>query len=150
MRTQRVVMLSSAFDEDGCLPKGVEDFLVEQLVPELVVEAFVVAILPWRSGLDLERLHADPAQPVTDGMGGELGTIVATDVIGRAVPLEQLGEDSKDVIAPELALDMDRQALAAVLVDHRQHAERPPVMRTISHKVVAPHVASVLRTQPYA
>jgi conjugal transfer pilus assembly protein TraK len=37
--------------------------------------------------------------------------------------LEQLGQHGQDIIALELALDMDRQALAAVLVDHGKHAE---------------------------
>ncbi len=83
-------------------------------------------------------------------MGCKLGAIITTDVIGRAVPLEQFGEDSQDVIALELALDMDRQALAAVLVDHGKHAERLAIMGAVHDEVIAPHMATVLRTQPYA
>ena len=64
-------------------------------------------------------------------MGGKLSTIVAADMIGRTMPLEQLGENSQNVIALELALDMDRQALRAVLIDHGQHAERFAVMRAV-------------------
>lgn len=150
MRATRVVMLSPAFDEDGCLPQGVEDFSVQQLVSELAVEGFVVTILPWRSGLDVERLHTDPAQPVADGMGGKLRAIVGSDMIGWTVTLEQVRQDGQHVVAPELALDMDRQAFPAVLVDHREHAEGFSVMSALSHEIVAPDMTTILRPKPHA
>lgn len=77
--TQRVVVLSPTFDEDGGFPQRVEDLPVQELVPELAVEAFVVAVLPWAAWLDVERLHADPAKPVVHGMGGKLRAIVHPD-----------------------------------------------------------------------
>jgi len=34
-------------DQDGCFLDDVENLPVEQPVPQLAVEGFVVAILPW-------------------------------------------------------------------------------------------------------
>jgi hypothetical protein len=46
MRADCGVVLAPAFDQDLGLPERVEDLAVEQLVPELGVEAFDIAILP--------------------------------------------------------------------------------------------------------
>ena len=48
---------------------------------------------------------SDPASPAPRC---KLGTIVTADVIGRTMTLEQLGQHRQQIIAPELALDMDR------------------------------------------
>jgi len=150
VRSDGIVVNAPALDQDDCFPERIEDFPVEQLVPELTVEALIIAVFPWRSWLDVERLDADPPEPVAHGMGSELSAIIATDVIGRSVTLEQLGKDSEDIIALEFALDMDRQTLAAVLVDHCEHAERFPVMGAVHNEVVAPHMAAILWPEPHA
>ena len=46
MRPDRVVVLAPVLDQRFGLLEGVEDLAVEQLMPELPVEAFVVAVLP--------------------------------------------------------------------------------------------------------
>ena len=63
--------------------------------------------------------------------------------------MEQRGEHSQEIIALELALDMDRQALAGVLVEHRQHAVRFAIMHAVHDEVVAPTVPGVLRSQAH-
>ena len=143
-------MLPPASDQDLGLLQRVEDLPVQQLIPELAVEGLVISVLPRRARFDIERFHTDPAQPVAHGMGGKLRAIVRTDMIGRAMALEQIGEDGEHVIALELSLDMDRQALTAMLIDHRKHAERLPVMRPIGDEVVAPDMAAILGPEPDA
>lgn len=83
-------------------------------------------------------------------MGGKLYTIIRADMIRWAMPLERFGEHRQNVIALQLALNMDRQALSAVLVDHSEHAERLPVMHAIHHEVVALDVTGILQFQPDA
>lgn len=63
---------------------------------------------------------------------------------------EQIGEHREHVIALELTLDMDRQALPAMLVDDREHPERLAVMGAIRDEVVAPDMATVLRSKAHA
>jgi hypothetical protein len=80
-----VVVMEPGFDQDPGLRQGVEDLSVEQLVTELAVEGFVVAVLPGTVLLDVERTHADPGQPVLDDVGDELGALVGADVLRRAM-----------------------------------------------------------------
>ena len=80
-----VVVMAPALDENLGFEEGVEDLTVEQLVAQLAVEAFIVAILPGASGLDVEGLHTDPGEPGLDGLGRELAAVVATN--GLRVPL---------------------------------------------------------------
>ena len=82
MRPELVVMPPPSFDEHFSLLQCVEDLSIQQLIPELAVEALVVAVLPRAPGFDEERLHIDPAEPFTDHLGGELGPVVGADVIG--------------------------------------------------------------------
>ena len=83
-----VVMLSPAFDQYFGFFQCVEDLRIQQLIPELAVETFVVTIFPRTARGYEQRLHADPAQPVSDSMGRELGPIVRADVIQWTVPDE--------------------------------------------------------------
>ena len=46
-------------DEHLGLGEAVEDFAIEEFVAKRPIEAFVVAILPWRTWRDVERLDAD-------------------------------------------------------------------------------------------
>src|SRR3546814_6481896 len=62
----RVVMPPPGFDQHLGLGEAVEDLAIEQFVAKRPVEAFVVAVLPWRRRGDVERLHADLRQPLLD------------------------------------------------------------------------------------
>jgi len=66
-----------ALDQDDRFLQRVEDLPVEQLVPQLAVEALIVAVLPWRARLDVEGLHTDPTEPVADiGCGTGASTLL--------------------------------------------------------------------------
>ncbi len=54
-----VVTVPPSFDQNFSLLERIEDFRVQELVPELAVEALVVAVLPGTAGLDIEGLQ-DP------------------------------------------------------------------------------------------
>src|SRR3546814_13582270 len=58
-----VVMSPPGFDQDAGLGERVEDLAIEQFIAQRPVEALAVSILPWRSGGDVERLHADLRPP---------------------------------------------------------------------------------------
>lgn len=71
-----VVVAAPGFDQDLSLGQGVEDFSVQEFVTHRAVEGLAVAILPWATWSDVERLHADLRQPLLDGIGDELGAVV--------------------------------------------------------------------------
>src|SRR3546814_3768768 len=56
-------MSPPSLDQDPGLGERVEDLAIEQFIAQRPVEALAVSILPWRSGGDVERLHADLRQP---------------------------------------------------------------------------------------
>lgn len=63
---------------------------------------------------------------------------------------KQFAEHMQDVLAVELAPDMDGQALPRELVDDGQHPERLAVMGAIHDEVIGPNVVPVCRSQPDA
>ena len=60
MGSDSIVQPPPLLDEDDGLGECVEDLPVQELVPQLAVEALVVAVLPGTAGLDVERLDAEP------------------------------------------------------------------------------------------
>ena len=50
MWPDRVVVPSPLFDHGLRLLEGVEDFSVQQFIPEPGIEALAVAVLPWLPG----------------------------------------------------------------------------------------------------
>ena len=92
---------------------------------------------------DVQRLHPDPRQPLAHRGGGELGAVVRTDMVRWAVLDEQVGQPIQHVVRAQMPGNLDRQALARLLVDHRQHAELTPVMGATLDKVIGPHVVGL-------
>ncbi len=102
-----------------------------------------------QSWLNVERLHIDPAQPVSDRLSCKLGTIVRPDVLRGSSLREKLRQHGQNVVVPEPSLHMDRQALPPVLVNDCQHAEGSAVVGPICDEVVRPHMPFMLRSQPH-
>src|SRR3546814_10278555 len=67
---------SPCLDQHPGLGKAVEDFAVEQLVPQGAVEALVIPVLPWRARRDVERLHADLPEPRSEEHTSELQSLM--------------------------------------------------------------------------
>ena len=78
MGTMSVVMPSPPLDQDRGFLEGVEDLHVQQLVSELAVETFAVAIFPGTAGLDEQRADIEPFQPVPNSMSAKLWPIIPT------------------------------------------------------------------------
>src|SRR6516164_6632781 len=71
-----VEVQAPAFSQHAQFLDRVEDFAIEELISQLAVERFAVAVLPRRSGFDVECLRAGVDQPLTQVFGYELRPIV--------------------------------------------------------------------------
>ncbi len=89
MRALSIEVLVPALDQHSCLGHHVEDLAVEQLVTQLAVQAFYVAVLPGAARLDVERLHADFVRSLPYRLCGEFAPVVAAHVIRHAAPGHQ-------------------------------------------------------------
>ena len=150
MRPDRVVLTTPPLDQHLRLLERVEDLTGEQFVSKFAVEALAVTVLPRRTRFDEERLHTDTLQPVSHDLGRKLRPVVRPDVLGHATRNEQPGQSLKYVVALERSSDVDRQALARVLIDDRQHAEATTVIRPSLYEVIRPDVIAPLGPQPHA
>ncbi len=145
-----VVVPAPPLQHDLGFAQRVEDLAVQQLVPQLAVEALVVAVLPGTARLDEERLHAHLRQPLPHRLGREFRPVVRADVLRHSAADEELRQRLQDLHRGHAALDAQRQALPGVLVDHRQDLQRPAVVGPLEDEVVGPDVVSALRPEPHA
>lgn len=82
-----LVTLTPALDQHLRLSERREDLDVQEFIPELRVQAFAVAFLPWAAGLDVERLDPDPAKPLTRVSGDEFGSVAPRELTGSTKAL---------------------------------------------------------------
>ena len=88
MRPHRIVPDPPVFNDHFGFFQAVENLAVEQLIPELSVEALNVAVFPGAARLDEKCFGSNIFQPFPDSRGRELGTIVRTYVI-RDTPVKK-------------------------------------------------------------
>ena len=68
-------------------------------------------------------------------------------MLGRPVDGEQLGEAMQNIVGVQLARRDDGEALARKLINDRQHAEGPAVLRLVLDEIIAPDMAGALRSK---
>ena len=84
--------------------------------------------LPGRSRLDVGGVGPREATPVAQGVGGQLGAVVAADVLGGPAPgAHEPVEDRDGRVGVDSPVALDRERLARVLVDDVQELQDPPV-----------------------
>jgi len=137
-------------DQHAGLGERVEHLGVEQLVAQLAVEAFHVAVLPRTAGLNESCLGAGAVDPALHSRGNKLWPVVRADVSRRTARDEQVGQHVDHVGRTQLAANPDQQALTGELVHNIQHTELAAVSGAVLDEVIGPHMVRPLRTQPHA
>ena len=86
MRALRVVLTAPAFDEDLGFLQRIEEFPVQQLIPQLSVKGLHVAILPRTPWLDEQGRDREQPVPRLQGPRDKFWPVVAPNM-RRAAPL---------------------------------------------------------------
>lgn len=81
MRPHSVIVPPPTLDDDLGFSQAVEDFTIEQFIPQARVEALDIAILPRTSWRDVGGLGSDRMDPILNGLGDEFGPIVRADML---------------------------------------------------------------------
>ena len=71
-----VVVSPPLFDDDLSLFEGIEDLPIKQFVPEAGIEGLAVSVLPRRAGFNVGGFSPHRLDPVPDGLGHKLRSIV--------------------------------------------------------------------------
>jgi len=119
--------------------------LVQAFVPQPADQAFDEPVLHGFAGRDVVPGHAALRLPAEDRVRGQLRSVVADDLKGLAAQLGDPVQLTRDATAGERAVDHQRQALPAEVVDHHQHPEAPPVAQDVGSEVEAPALVRTLR-----
>jgi hypothetical protein len=91
-----VELLAPVLGEDLRLGEAGELLEIEQLVADAGVEGLSERVLPRRSGLDVPRRDVGAGTPAPEGVGGELGPVVAAQVLRGAT----LGDEAIERVCP--------------------------------------------------
>jgi len=107
MRPYIVVLPSPVFDYYSSLGQSPELFSIEAFLSEARVEAHHVSVLPRASRLDVEGLDPLIGQPVAQPVLDELRTVVAADMFGSSMPLDQRRYHPPDLASVDPAIHVD-------------------------------------------
>jgi hypothetical protein len=84
--------------EGGTALQCLRQLSISTSATELRVQALAIAILPWAVRFDIERLDADPAEPLPHVDCDELWAVVGANLLRRSVRDEEIGQTLKHVI----------------------------------------------------
>ena len=99
MRPDSVVLATPSFDEDFGLLQGVEDLAVEELVPQVGIEAFNVAVFPRAARGDVGGLGTRRRDPRLHRLGDEFRSVVRADMSRHATQDEQIRKHVDDRVS---------------------------------------------------
>src|SRR5579864_8577161 len=139
MRSFLVVIAPPSLERGARMRQRAEQRLVQQFVTQPAVEALDEPILLWFTGRDVVPADAGLVRPGEDGVGGQLGAVVADDRL-RTPPAAANGvvELARYAPARDRRVGDQRQAFAGTVVDHRQDAKAPTVGQLVGDEVEAP------------
>ena len=142
-----IVVTTPGFDDDAGFVAAPEPFERQTLVTELAVEALVVGVLPGFARVDVRGVDSLLAKPIEDCMADELGTVIGAQEPRRTVLGDQTREHLDHAPGAYGAGNVDRQALAGELIDHRQTLDLLAARAGVEHEVVGPDVIGTERRQ---
>lgn len=73
-------MFPPLFNQDVRFLQAVEEFSVQQLIPEAGVEALAISVFLRRTWFDAHGLCLQSVDPLPDGLSNELRAVVRIDV----------------------------------------------------------------------
>jgi len=144
VRPEGVVLPAPAIGQALGLGHGGDQLCVQELVRESAVERLGKAVLPRRSWFDVGRVGAAVLAPALEGVGNELRPVVAADVGWSRVDAGQRLQHHHYVLGLVSPADSDRQAEPAVLADHVEELEPPPIGGGVELEVHGPHLVRML------
>ena len=97
MRPLGIVVSAPGLDDDRPLGEAAENLPVEQVVPELGIEALNATIPPKLAGFDEGGLRTHGGDLVRYRLRHELKAIVRTDVTGNTAQNEPIRQHVNDV-----------------------------------------------------
>ena len=109
-----------------------------------------MGLTPRTAGLDIEGLNTDPPQPFPQCCGDKFRPVVGSDMLWWSMPDEEFSQFIEHIPRVEFPLDTNGQALPGELIDDTKHTEDLTIMGAVLDKIVAPDMASMGWSQPYA
>lgn len=116
---------------------------VQALVANRSVEAFLLAVLPRLSRIDVERLDATLLEPELDSCCHELWAVVAPQVPWGSMLGNEGSENTDHALGRGRGIDVECQTLAGELVHHRPDAQRRAIGQGVLHEVVGPDMTRI-------
>jgi len=120
MRSLFVVFLPPALDDEPSFPNRDEDPAVEAAIPKHAVERLDIVVLPGTARVD--ELCGDPAlrDPFLDSLADDLWAVVALDDSRNPSALDQVLENTDDVVRVQELSRLDPDRFPGEIIDHRQ------------------------------
>jgi hypothetical protein len=90
-------MNAPVFDQHAQFFHRVEDFTVQELVPQFRVEAFAVAVFPRAPWFDVSRFGSRAGEPLAQIPGHELGAVVGAKMLRHTFGHHHVGQRFDDL-----------------------------------------------------
>src|SRR5258707_12257966 len=127
--------------------QGGEDLSVQAFIAQLVVEAFNTVVFPACWGLDISGSDRLTREPVLNGLGNKLWSIIAAQVLGRAITLDCCLQHRDRINGPDRVANVNGEALLSVFVDQGQNAQRTALFGLVVRQIPTPNLVPMLSSR---
>ena len=142
MRALLVVVFSPVREDHSRFAERVYQLPVQALLPEAAVEALGVSVLPWASGVDIERLDPVFFKPSLYGLGDELWAVVRADAFGGPMLAYRFLQQGQRVGGLDGPVGVDAVAFPCELVDQIEGSELAASLGVVADEVPSPDVVA--------
>ena len=122
-----------------------KDVHIEDRLSICAVKSFDIAVLHRASGLDEIKFDSVLLCPVGDGYRCKFRAVVKSDPLRKATRFGDPVEHSDHSPAAEIEVDLDRQHLSSVVVDHIERPKPPSVAECVRHEIRRQGLVSLSR-----
>ena len=114
-----VVIVSPRSCERPGLPDAIQDLHRQELISQTTVEALGVAVLPRATRFDVPGIDTHLPKPPAEGMGNELRTVIATNVLGtpRIAKSSESVSITSSLVMPRLTFKARRSRVYSSTID---------------------------------
>lgn len=144
MGTAGVVEIEPLGRQSSHLFQTFKDIHIEDRLPIGPVESFDESVLHRAAGADEFEFDLVPLGPIGHCDRGELRSVVEPQTLRQSSHLGDAVEHTDDTAASQVEIDLDREALPPMIVDHVERAEPASVAQRIRHEVSRPALVRIL------
>ena len=117
VRPDMIIIMSPVVDHHPSFAQCVDYFPIQALPPKPAVKTLRIAVLPWASRFNVDRLDPVILKPLLDNLGNKLRAVVTPNELWSSMLLNAFFQYPQDIRSSQRTVGVQRMAFPCVFID---------------------------------